>query len=80
MADVYTAGSVPDVSPNKRGDGQIQRSFWLPREEWEAAVKAAEELETKPSVRIRAALREMVEEADALSAERKRAEQEDDRG
>jgi hypothetical protein len=56
-------GTVPRV-PNKRKEGQKLGTFWLPQEEWDAAVAAARELGTTPSDECRRALRNLVKRAE----------------
>lgn len=63
---VYT-GSVPRV-PNMRRAGQKLGTFWLPQEEWEAAVQAAKELDVTVTDECRRALRNLVKRADKQRA------------
>ena len=61
---MYTeSGSVSSV-PNQRGANQVQRSYWIDRNDLAAAEQAAQELNTKLPIVIRAAFTQLVQEAE----------------
>ena len=57
------SGTVQSVS-NQRGANQVQRSYWIDRDEFDAAKKAADELDTKLPVVIREAYVDLVKRAE----------------
>lgn len=55
-------GTVPSVAADR--EGQRLGTFWLPQEEWEAALAASKELNTTVTAECRKALRNMVKRAE----------------
>jgi hypothetical protein len=64
---VNTSGTVQSVS-NQRGENQVQRTYWIDRDEFDAAKKAADELGTKLPVVIREAYVDLVKRAERKKA------------
>ena len=57
------SGTVQSV-PNQRGENQVQRSYWIDKDELAAAEQAAKEMDTRLPVVIRAAFADLVKRAE----------------